>query len=184
MANLNELPTWDAGVYRLETTDPAEGGESGKANAPLKNLANRTTYLKSRVDTLEAATSMAAHVAAPDPHPVYTTAAELSAAISAAGVGLGQTWQDVTGSRAVSTSYQNATGKPIVVDVEAYGNYGGTTNVQLSLFVSVNGSTWVEFKTNLVVGTAGSWNKQLIIPNGHYYKFTHSGQSYQVRELR
>jgi hypothetical protein len=54
MAYLNELNQWDAGVYRLERTDPAEGGESGKANAPLKNLANRTTYLKSQVDALNA----------------------------------------------------------------------------------------------------------------------------------
>lgn len=57
MANLSELPQWDAGVYRLETTDQAEGGESGKANAPLKNLANRTSYLKSHVDALESASS-------------------------------------------------------------------------------------------------------------------------------
>lgn len=60
MANLSELNQWDAGVYRLELTDPAEGGESGKANAPLKNLANRTVYLKAKVDGLEAGTLLPA----------------------------------------------------------------------------------------------------------------------------
>jgi hypothetical protein len=49
MANLTESSTFDAGVYRLEVTDPVEGGESGKANAPLKNLANRTKYLNDRL---------------------------------------------------------------------------------------------------------------------------------------
>ena len=53
MANLTESTTYDAGVYQLETTDPVTGGAAGIANAPLKNLANRTNYLKSRVDSLE-----------------------------------------------------------------------------------------------------------------------------------
>ena len=57
MANLTESATYDAGVYQIETTDPVLGGPSGIANAPLKNLANRTKYLKSRVDTLESAGS-------------------------------------------------------------------------------------------------------------------------------
>lgn len=53
MANLPESSTFDAGVYQLETTDPVVGGPSGVSNAPLKNLANRTKYLKDQVDSLE-----------------------------------------------------------------------------------------------------------------------------------
>lgn len=53
MANLSELVQYDAGVYQLETTDPVQGGPSGVANAPLKNLANRTAWLKKHVDDLE-----------------------------------------------------------------------------------------------------------------------------------
>lgn len=53
MANLPESAVYDAGVYQLETTDPVQGGASGVSNAPLKNLANRTTYLKQRVDNIE-----------------------------------------------------------------------------------------------------------------------------------
>lgn len=45
MANLPESPTWEAGIYQMETTDPVEGGVSGVTNAPLKQLANRTKYL-------------------------------------------------------------------------------------------------------------------------------------------
>lgn len=52
MANLPESSSFDAGVYQLETTDPVIGGPSGVSNAPLKNLANRTRYLKDQVDAL------------------------------------------------------------------------------------------------------------------------------------
>lgn len=54
MANLPESSSFDAGVYQIETTDPVVGGPSGVTNAPLKNLANRTKYLKDHVDALEA----------------------------------------------------------------------------------------------------------------------------------
>ena len=53
MANLPESSTFDAGVYQLELTDPVIGGPSGVSNTPLKNLANRTKYLKDHVDALE-----------------------------------------------------------------------------------------------------------------------------------
>ena len=53
MANLTETPAYDVGVYQLETTDPVQGGDTGVSNKPLKNLANRTSYLKQRVDNIE-----------------------------------------------------------------------------------------------------------------------------------
>jgi hypothetical protein len=58
MANLPELVQYDAGVYQIETSDPVLGGPSGVTNAPLKNLTNRTAFLKSRVDMLEAGTTV------------------------------------------------------------------------------------------------------------------------------
>jgi hypothetical protein len=57
MANQPETATYDAGVYQWATTDPVTGGAGGIANAPLLNLANRTAYLKSHVDALEAASA-------------------------------------------------------------------------------------------------------------------------------
>ena len=33
------------------------------------------------------------------------------------GIGVGQTWTDVTSSRAKATEYQNTTGKPIMVSI-------------------------------------------------------------------
>lgn len=49
MANITETETWDDGVYQLETTDPVEGGADGVDNAPHKNLANRTLWLKAQL---------------------------------------------------------------------------------------------------------------------------------------
>lgn len=50
MANVTESATYDAGVYQIETTDPVSGGAAGIANKPIINLANRTAYLKGKVD--------------------------------------------------------------------------------------------------------------------------------------
>lgn len=54
MANLTETSTFDSGVYQIETTDPVLGGPTGVTNTPLKNLANRTRWLKDQVDALAA----------------------------------------------------------------------------------------------------------------------------------
>lgn len=52
MANLKETAEWSEGIYQLETTDPVVGGPDGIDNKPLKQLANRTLYLKGIVDSL------------------------------------------------------------------------------------------------------------------------------------
>ncbi|MBQ0714184.1 MAG: hypothetical protein KBT52_02030 [Paraperlucidibaca sp.] len=52
MASLPELSEWTAGIYQLEVSDPLEGGVSGIDNLPLKQLANRTKFLKDAVDNL------------------------------------------------------------------------------------------------------------------------------------
>jgi hypothetical protein len=50
MATLSEDPTYHAGIYQLERTDPAEAGEDGILNTPLRQLAERTKYLKGFAD--------------------------------------------------------------------------------------------------------------------------------------
>ncbi|ELE1938623.1 hypothetical protein RDG67_001426 [Vibrio cholerae] len=53
MANLNEEPVWEEGIYQFETTDPVEGGTEGIDNKPTRQLANRTAYLKKEQDKLK-----------------------------------------------------------------------------------------------------------------------------------
>lgn len=88
-------------------------------------------------------------------------------------IGISQTWQNVAGSRSAGVSYQNSTGKPIMVSVQITGGTGYTFQV------SSNGSTWV------TIGHSEYWGRfQVIIPNGHYYRATSgSGIDYWT-ELR
>lgn len=52
MGQITETSTFDSTVYQWETTDSVTGGPNGIANVPLKNLANRTRFLKDRQDLL------------------------------------------------------------------------------------------------------------------------------------
>ena len=49
MANIPEQAKWEDNVYELAITDDVIGGPDGVDNLPHKQLANRTTYLKSRM---------------------------------------------------------------------------------------------------------------------------------------
>lgn len=59
MANLPETAVWEPGIYQLETTDPVVGGvpnistKAGASNISAAQLANRTSWLKAAVTTLQ-----------------------------------------------------------------------------------------------------------------------------------
>ena len=50
MANLKEQDKWEDGVYQIEENDPVLGGENGVTNRPIKQLANRTLWLKKTLE--------------------------------------------------------------------------------------------------------------------------------------
>ncbi|WP_413722705.1 alginate lyase family protein [Sodalis sp. RH24] len=50
MANLEEQDNWESGIRQLEQTDRALGGAGGLANLQANLLANRTLYLKNRLE--------------------------------------------------------------------------------------------------------------------------------------
>lgn len=52
-ANLTESARWENGIYRIELSDPVEGGENGVDNRQAKQLGNRTLYLKREQDSLK-----------------------------------------------------------------------------------------------------------------------------------
>ena len=83
----------------------------------------------------------------------------------AAGVGDGQQWYNMTGSRSIGSSYQNTTGRAIMVSVAT------TISTEVYLQVSTNGSSWINIGT---LGGHGGINdsgaSQAIVPAGHYYK--------------
>ncbi len=80
-------------------------------------------------------------------------------------LGTGQTWQDVSGSRADSTNYQNTTGQAISVYIRANG-------ANIPIQVSTDAATWVEvgLAENFGAGVPSSF----IVPNGHYYRISAS----------
>lgn len=92
-------------------------------------------------------------------------AASATKVVSDYAVGVDQTWQDLTTSRAIGTTYQNNTGRPISVQI--LGGSGG------------GGSTWFEVSTNnfssyvTIGGTKdhdGHSQMGGIIPSSHYYR--------------
>lgn len=46
MAGVKETATWETHIYQIEENDPVHGGEEGVTNKPIKQLANRTLYLR------------------------------------------------------------------------------------------------------------------------------------------
>ena len=50
MANLKEQEKWEDGVYQIEENDPVLGGEDGITNKPIKQLSNRTLWLKKTLE--------------------------------------------------------------------------------------------------------------------------------------
>lgn len=54
MANLSEETKWENGIYQLEIDDPLQGGADGIDNVQAKQLANRTRYLKEKIESTQA----------------------------------------------------------------------------------------------------------------------------------
>lgn len=52
MAGLREENKWENEIYRIEESDPVVGGEGGISNKPQKQLANRTQWLKAKINEL------------------------------------------------------------------------------------------------------------------------------------
>ena len=79
--------------------------------------------------------------------------------------GVGQTWQEVTASRALGTTYTNSTGKPIyVIVVNEFQNYGDpvevfVNNIKLLSVDKGNGIGWLG-------------DTSFVVPAGQTYKVT------------
>ena len=96
---------------------------------------------------------------------------------TAIGLQLGdsQTWQDVSGSRAGGTSYQNTTGRTIAIGIVA------SSAANLTLEVSTDNSSWVDVSGH---STAGRVPLHATIPDGHYYRVTGVATIFSWSELR
>lgn len=89
---------------------------------------------------------------------------------------LNQTWQDVSASRVVGTSYRNTTGKPIHVNIVGV-SASGAREVQ----VSSNNSSWIT--VGRVTGLDGV-TVSFPVPDDWYYRFASGGGIVAWAELR
>ena len=83
-----------------------------------------------------------------------------TAALTSDVIGVGQTWQNVTASRAANTTYTNTTGRPIQVSVVLNQN-------NISGSISVDGGI-IESST-MVTGYSNPASVSAIVPNGSTY---------------
>lgn len=91
-------------------------------------------------------------------------------------LGLGQTWQDLTASRVLNTTYTNSTGKPIqlAIDITVLGSTISTLTIGANTFF-YRGS----------LGTAVSHTIELIVQNGVTYNLSSSNTTLNKwQELR
>lgn len=89
---------------------------------------------------------------------VQTTA---FSAAAVGGIGVGQTWQNVLGSRSAGTTFTNTTGKPIMINISRAGpNYAQTT-----IYVDGNAAAFA-----YVDQYGGNESLSAIVPNGATYR--------------
>ena len=97
-----------------------------------------------------------------------------SSDLSATSIGVGQTWQDVLASRAITTEYQNTTGKPIMVNVSFVCPYTSRLQLHVSTtsgsgFVIVADSDGGDYYSPSAY-TENYNTISAIIPPNNYYK--------------
>lgn len=52
MTRINETPKWEGDIYQIVRLDKVEGGRDGVINLQAGQLANRTLFLKGKIDSL------------------------------------------------------------------------------------------------------------------------------------
>jgi hypothetical protein len=153
-------------------TVPIAQGGTGATTAANAFTAIKQAATETETGVVELATT--AEAAAGTDTTRAVTAAGVEAHMVANALGWGQTWQNLTGSRATATTYTNSTGRPIEVKVIYTG--GGAYEATFS----VDGLQ-VQYETR----PTGAWvTVGAIVPNGSTYRATSTGTYNAWAELR
>ena len=96
------------------------------------------------------------------------------------GIGVNQTWQDVTASRVVGTTYTNTTGKPIFVSISTSTSVASSNGIVLYIDGVIRlGDSNIGSNSGYASGVNG------IIPNGSTYAIILAGETINAwSELR
>jgi len=162
-----------AGGTQLDETNlittTAEGGAGAADSASVIYSTTARTNLAYKVLGIIRSTQATAGTWATAPSLIQGAGGQAIAAM--ASLGYGQTWQDVTGSRALATTYYNTTGKPISASV---GVISGGGPVGLEIIPTVNGVALPELQT--YANTLGyTSTASFPIPVGASYSIAASG---------
>jgi hypothetical protein len=171
MANIVETVTYDSGVYLIATNDAVLGGTSGIANKAATNLANRTAYLKSQVDTINALTPTLAPLLSPTLTGTPKTAApsigdnsvQISTTAFVQTTAKGRIAINVAGSANVTLTAVQAG--------YAFIEFTGALTGNITVTVPGSASTWImrnstsgAYTITLASATAGGTN--MVLPQG------------------
>jgi hypothetical protein len=136
--------------------DTAEFRSLGSGNWLCTQYKKQTGAALTASDTAYNATSWNGSLVAPSQNAVR----DEMEAVKATRLGVNQTWQSVTGSRALGTPYTNSTGAPIMVHIRL------TSNAAASPVLTVDGLTILGTAQN-TTGTGAALT--IIVPDGGVY---------------
>lgn len=152
----------------------AEGGAGAADSANVIYSTTARSNVAYRVIGFVDITQATAGTWASAPTVVQGVGGQALAAMSS--LGYGQTQQDVSGSRALSTTYYNTTGKPIFIGVSAASSSGSSMQINVNGVVSSIGT----------VSAAGgrSGTTAIVPPGASYQALITGGSSLLWYELR
>lgn len=142
----------------------------------LKGYSNTTYHAGVRVAFADTASGAATRSAGDNTTYIATTAFVQTAVASAPGLGVGQTYQDMTGvgGRASGASITNSTGRPIQVQ------FNRTAASNLTIVVVVGGVTIISTPST---GANEGFGVTFIVPDGVSYSITYAS-TFKWVELR
>jgi len=156
-----------------------QGGTGASSASDARTALGATTVGNAVFTAADAAAARTALGATAVGNAVLTAAdaAAGRAALGASPLGVGQSWLAMTASRASETTYQNTSGRPIVVSVVT-----PATNVHTALLVGGTAGALVEVAAFSVGTTQRFSTCTAIVPDGHFYRY--NGPIGQWAELR
>lgn len=96
----------------------------------------------------------------------------------AVGLGINQTWQNVTGGRIEGVAYQNTSDRAIGVFIN-HADSGGSGESGMLISVSSNGTNWLR-----ACGRNDRTSIFIVVPVGQWYRIDEKGAVFIVAELR
>ena len=148
------------GLYLAKSQNLADLTNTATARANLGVYGTTQTYTKTEVDAKTTVASTAQAQAGVS-NTTLITPLRLTEWASTKLLGINQTWQDVTASRSLNTTYTNTTGRTIVVAVRASG-------VDAGCLLSVDGLL-VSYQDISSVVDSNGLTAQALVPPGSTY---------------